>query len=265
MKQLFPLTFAVLLFGCQQPAPSANTPTKADSTVITADQENENDGIIRPDQAIPAGFLTDSVQYFDDTLNFQVTKIYAYPAEVAHAAYKQQVQQMIDTAFRNFENKVKQYVKEDSGPDTRSPYDSPYMFDATPINYYQDDHVVSIRYVVSTMTAGAVHAISGLVSVNYDKTTKKRITADNYFSLKTSTDSNLIVSVLDESFGELRTQMQGQDSPWVFYGISHLDFNIRKDSVCFNFPDYMLGQGPSMIDHKVHKSKLSSMINPDYR
>jgi hypothetical protein len=264
MKELFLLTFAALLFGCPRAAPSANRQTEFDSTVMIV-EEPLFEVPVTSDLKIPPGILTDSILYFDSTLNLQVTRIYAYTVDTSQSAYKRQAYVMIDSIFLRFEKQVKEYAKEYGGPAAKSHYASPYMFDATPVNYYQDDRVVSIRYIVSTKTAGAVRDISGLLSVNYDKKTKNRITVDNYYSFKNRTDSNLIVSVLDKSFAIFREYQRTSHTPWIFYGIDHLDFNIRKDSVCFNFPSYILGQGHSLLEYEVHKSELSGVINPDYR
>lgn len=237
MKYFVPIILAAILYSCHPVAPSA---TAAVADTIVQEENGDNDESLHYDISIPPGIQLDS------TKNQQVNITYAYPNDT----YKQLVKQTIDTALAEFKKEENGHVS---------------YFEATPVNYYYDDKIVSIRYVISGMSEGAAHPITMLKSVNYDQQRQQAIALADYFSFQTRSDSNLIISILDEEYLELRESLTLEDNPWEFYDISHLDFNIRKDSVCFNFPDYKLGQGPTMMEYKVHRSRLQNLIKPIYR
>jgi hypothetical protein len=242
MKYLLLMLLTAGLFGCEQPAPV---------TIVEKEDSTEQDGTILQDVSIPAGIKTDTTSHNDKELNLYI--IYAYPTDAAESGFMQQLYLAIDTSLTVFKKTI---LPGDDGVNT---------FDATPINYYNDDHIVSIRYIFSSMNAGAVHGVTGMQSFNYDKHRNQPITRDDYFKFATKADTNRIIKILDEEFLELRESVTLENNGWEFYGLSHLDFNIRKDSVCFNFGDYQLGQGPGMLEYRVAKSRLGGLIREGYR
>jgi len=179
------------------------------------------------------------------------------------SGYKALVYRIVDTAFQQFTNSVKKDQAE-NGQDTDMAAAGTNSFQVTPLNFYLDNNIVSIRYLFSSNTSGAAHAVNGLRSINYDIASAEAFTVNDYFSFATRNDSDLIVNILDEQFKYLRDEMTDTD-PWTFYNINKLDFNIAKDSITFNFPDYALGQGPTMLDYKVSKTRLVNLIHQRYR
>lgn len=263
MKNFLLLLLNVMLFSCQQTTHAPATLPKADTTQVADNEEAENNGHLQKDMIIPEGIKTDTLKNFDSTLAFDVSVIYAYPTDASQTTYRELLHKAIDPELKKFQLSVAKAIKEEGGPESALQAAIPNYFDASPCNYYQDDKIVSIRYILSNMTAGAVHPVSWIVSVNYDKQNKKPITLHDYFKFESKRDTDLIINLLDEEFEDLRDHAP-LDSPWQFYGMDHLDFHIRKDAVYFNFADYQLGQGPSMMEYAIKKSKLANLIQPEY-
>lgn len=268
MKHILLLTISIGLFGCntQHPAAKKLSEDKRDTVKIQDSIEEASDYRgIEADTVIPAGIGIDSLRYTDSSLYLVVDIRYAYPTDESMAAYRQLLTKAIDTVFTAFKQSVTRTTHEDP-PDPETAYESLQHneFSVFPVNFYQDNYIVSIRFGFSTFTAGAVHPVSYLVSINYDKQARKVISVNDYFNIKNSGDSSLMISLLDKEFVSLRRNMQNDD-PWAFYGVSRIDFNVSKDFVTFNFGDYVLGQGPTMLEYKVSKPELISLINPSYR
>jgi hypothetical protein len=225
------LFLAVILFGC------TNISTKKPSAVT---------------DTLP-NVPVDTVSYKDSSLNITI-KI-AYPNSIPQ--YKELVKTVLDTALAEFKNDVAKNTEEVST-------DAPNSFYAGPDTFYEDDKIVSTRFVISVYFSGGAHSISKYLSINYDKRKKKQIFVADYFSFKTNKDSSLITGMLERDYSFYSEHTSDGDL-WNFYRVSHIDFNISKDSLSFNFSDYELGQGPTLADSKVSKRELGSVIRSAYR
>lgn len=236
MKYFIPIVLAALLFGCQG------------ADVV---EKEVQDGSVRKDMIVPAGVKTDTSRHTEPALQLYI--VYAHPTDASEAGFMQLFAGAVDSALIAFKNTIAH------APGLMN------HFEVTPANYYNDDRMVSIRYIFSTMHAGADQGMADMLSFNYDKQRNQPITWDDYFNISTKADSNLIVKILDEEFLELRESMSLEDNGWAYYGLGRVDFNIRKDTVCFNFAAYQLGQGPDMMEYRVAKSRLGRLIRPVYR
>ena len=261
MKCFLSVSLAILLSACHTKIPvvKSNQLVQADTTHIN----NEGDFfdyslMIQGDSALPTGFVADSVSFKDSTLQITADLMYAYPTSLSE--YKELVVRTVDTTFKEFQKSIEKNIK-----DTSSLSEDEYtQFSMGPLNFYQDDNIVSVRFITFIYATGAAHAISGLRSVNFDKRTSTPFKVNEYFTFKTSEDSNLIIKVLNKKFYDLEGNL-AEGNPWKFYHLNNIDFNLTKDTICFNFSDYALGQGPSMMNYKVSKKELTSIINPQYR
>jgi hypothetical protein len=266
MKYIRLLSIAIWLFGCNAKQPAGQQAAAGKQVIVNIGDSSEEPDYsgIEPDAVIPAGIRIDSIQYMDSTRFLAVDIKYAYPADGAMDAYKQLLTRSIDTMLQTFKHSLDS-MGEEYKPDPETAFEplQHHEFAVSPINFYQDANIVSIRFCISETTAGATHSMNYLASVNYDKRTQKLFSGSDYFNIKTSSDSNLLISLLDKSFRDLREG--ATDNPWTFYGLSHVDFNVTNSTVTFNFADNALGQGPSMIDCKVNKPELISLINSSYR
>ncbi|MVT45061.1 hypothetical protein GO495_31025 [Chitinophaga oryziterrae] len=265
MKYSLFLYLAILLSACHTKTIIAkkNQPVQADTTHTNNEEDSFDYNImIKGDSALPKGFAVDSVSFQDSRLQITADLMYAYPPSLS--AYKQLVARTIDTAFKEFKTSIEKSIKESTAETLSLSEDEYTQFSVEPLNFYQDDNIVSLRFIISMYTPGAAHAISELRSVNFDKRTSKLFKANDFFTFKTSEDSSLLIKIFNRRFDNLEENL-AEGNPWKFYNISDIDFNLTGDTICFNFSDYALGQGPSMMNYKVSKKELVSIINPQYR
>ncbi|MBV8255141.1 MAG: hypothetical protein JO154_21240 [Chitinophaga sp.] len=241
-----------LLLICCHPKQSGDSSTVVDSTIAVND--------------ISANFKIDTISYQDTAYHLAVDIAYAYPKDDASGVYKSLVTSTIDSALADFKNEIRKIWKEEGEDEDKSNFDglSHNMFDAAPATCYSDDNIISTSFSIGISHAGAVHGFNGVHSINFDKRSQKVITFNDYFRIKTTTDSVLILLALDEAFGGLRKELKPNNS-WEFYGLNDSNFGILKDSLVFNFSDYQLGQGPSMTNCKVSKHQLISLIQAPYK
>ncbi|MBO9728359.1 MAG: hypothetical protein J7623_06940 [Chitinophaga sp.] len=266
MKYIILLPIAIWLFACNNGhhAPNKKMSAQAsfDSTPGTDDTTEDEEYGIDEDEVMPPGFSKDSVHYWDSALRLDVTIIHAFTTDGSMAGYSALVNRSLDTALQECREPLMSAAKEQA-PDPETADEEKNEFVAFPLNYYQDENIVSVRFGVSMNSSGASHAISYLKSVNYDKKSQKPVEAGDYFIVKNSHDSSLLIKLMDRRYKVLRDHTS--DDPWTFYGLSHIIFNVSKDTVTFSFGDYALGQGPSMMEYRVSKQELMSVINPRYR
>ena len=266
MKYIILLSAAIWLFSCNtNHLPARNDAVyKTDSVYVNDSSEEVEDNDIKEDTIIPAGIGIDTIQYMDSQRSLAVNIRCAYPTDGAKDRYRELVLRTIDKGYQAFKQSLEKSGEEHAAdPEAAYNPSQHHKFAVMPVNFYQDANMVSIRFCITETTAGGVHAMNYLTSINYDKRTQKELLASDYFNIKTHSDSSLLISLLDKSFRVLREHTT--DDPWTFYGLSHIDFYVTRNIITFNFGDYALGQGPSMVDCKIKKPELISLINPGYR
>jgi len=240
-----------LLLICCHPKDIGKHPTDTDSTA--------NDDI-------PANFKIDTIAYKDTTYHLAVDIAYAYPKDDAAGAYKSLVTSTIDSALNDFKNEIRKVWDKEGEDEDKSDFDGLWYntFDAGPAFCYSDDKTISTSFAIGYSHAGAVHPFYYVHSINFDKRTQKVITVNDYFQFKTKADSNLIIHALDAEYVDLRKELKNENA-WEFYGLKDITFGILKDSLVFSFADYQLGQGPSMMNCKIGKQQLISLIQAPYK
>lgn len=263
MKYIPLLVIAVLLLACHAKHPSVkhSQVSKVDSIKPADSLKSDTvDGWIGTIDSTHAGFKMDSVSSLNKALNLSISLVYAYPQDDSQGIYKRLVYHTIDTALNAFKKELTAYIKKEPSSDLPG---LPNDFEALPVNFYEDNNIVSVRFIISSST-GATVLISELASINFDKRTHKAFSVKDYFDFKTREDSSLIINILEAAYSGLSKEST-QRNLWDFYYIDGIDFNIKRDSISFNFSDYTLGQGPSMTAYKVSKERLKSLIRPGYQ
>lgn len=265
MKYIILLPIAIWLFACNNghrtpDKPISHTPAIDTTTHSASENEGDDEPLgIAEDAYVPPGFRLDTVHAVDSALQLDIAVIHAVTAD---KRYNDLVNSAVDTALQEFRKDLASGPL-DAEPNPLLGEDGLNRFEAFPLNYYQDQRMVSVRYAVSVNTSGAAHPIRYFKTVSYDKESEQSIKVNDYFNIKSSSDSSLLIRLMDREFKELREH--SSNDPWSFYGLSRIDFFITKDAVVFNFAHYALGQGPSLVGYKVNKQELISVINPRYR
>jgi len=211
---------------------------------------------------VPKGFSADTLNRIEKLLNLNTSIVYLYLSDTSQIKLKYIVYKTINAKLKEFKKELSKTSKNEQNQ-LDSEYDLPNIFDAFYDSYYEDNKIVSIRYIISFSYSGGVHPFTEYASINYDKETQRLFSFKDYFNIQTPKDSLLILAPLEKDFGEF-SEVLANRNLWDFYNLNDGNFSIQKDSISFNFNDYAIGQGPSMLDCKISKRELKNIIKSNY-
>jgi hypothetical protein len=129
-------------------------------------------------------------------------------------------------------------------------------FTAIPISVFEDSKIISYSFVVYSYFSGGAHPVMMFYSYNYDILNQKHLNFDDFFILKSKSDTtyftDLITKAIDKE-GIVMTRIKNQD------------FNIEKDTISFNFGDYEIGgYADGIMQGRIKKSILNDKIIKSY-
>ncbi len=135
-------------------------------------------------------------------------------------------------------------------------------FEIRPETGFIDPWISSTLYTISVQYAGAVHPWTYYHAMNYDFIRKREVSFKTYFPLRTAEDSSELRKIIGK-------RLLGEDSLFeenqVFEnGLLSGIFNIENGSIRFDYSDYVLGQGPSLVSTTIAKKDLLQFISEEY-
>ncbi len=269
MKYFFHFILTIILFGCNNSntKSTVDKSNKADTVKITdtTNRAKTEHSQIAPQTSatLPKEFSADTINRKDTSLNFNTDIVYLYLKDTTQIKLKQLVYKIINSKLQEFKKQLSKPAKDKANP-LNADADLPSSFEAFYDNYYEDNNIASIRYIISVYFSGGVHPFAEYVSINYDKKTKKIFSSKDYLNVKTSKDTLLILTPLEKAFGLLSENL-ANGNLWGFYKLNDDNFTITKDSISFNFSDYAIGQGPSMLDCKISRNEIKNIVKLNYR
>ena len=239
-----------MLLGCSE----ANNTRKIEQPENNAEKSKEiilnSISAMIPPISLPQWFKLDTIQQIDSTRNLAI--FYSLP----NSKYKE-IDKMVKT---DIESQLFDFVK---SLDHEILADKSILntinsdFQAEPVSIFVDDKIISYLYIVSYYHGGAVHPMTMYYSLNFNKTTKKRLKDSDFWNIKTKADSTFVTNLITESINQKGI---------VVNDFKKLDYNIEKDSISFNFDDYEIASyAAGIIRGKIAKKKLIDKINLKYR
>lgn len=244
------LIAALTLIACHQPVSkniSPVSPPDSAKAVPAPPVQNPFD--------LPDGFSIDSIKTNDTSRKMEVTVYlpkYTQPNEfdtIAHGYIRKLLGQFttgVDSAVKD------RLVSPDQFGST---------FDARPVGVYKNKRLASYCIIIGTYTAGNAHGFDQFYSLNYDLDAKKSIKPTDYFVLNTHNDRKALLDLINHSI--VRSDA---DRPVdTLKSLEHIQYNVEKDSVSFNFNDYDIApysSGPIRV--KIAKEKMKTLIAPTY-
>lgn len=124
-------------------------------------------------------------------------------------------------------------------------------------NVFEDKTFISYNFINSQYFGGSAHGMSRYKCYNYDIKKGKCINFNDYFSLKTKQDTLSFLNLLTKRINREAVEVNNLEG---------IKFNIRKDSISFNFDDYEIASySEGLIQVRVSKREVQNLINSNYR
>lgn len=105
-------------------------------------------------------------------------------------------------------------------------------FRANLISGFEDSLYVSFCFRISDYAAGSVHGMHQYETFNFEKSSGKRLTFSDLFSVKTASDSMFMCDLITESIGM---------GPLNHISVYDYDYNLNEEYLVINFDAYEVG------------------------
>lgn len=246
MKTVTIILFLIGLWGCGQQK-SRNSNAKAQDTLTQEKRNVEKETKVLE---LPLGFRLDTLHNIDKSRNLET--FVSVPIS-GISEVDERVKSEIDTQKNDFVKSLDKMIKEDKGILTTVNSD----FHAEPISVYKGKRIVSYLFIVSYYHGGAVHPMTMYYSFNFNLQTKKTVTFDDYFDVKTKADTTYFIDNI--------TKAINREGIYVSK-LKDIDFNIENDTISFNFDDYEIASyAEGILRGRINKNKLNDRIKTTYR
>jgi len=134
----------------------------------------------------------------------------------------------------------------------------PSYFYAKPVQVWTNNNLVSCSFIIKKYLVESSHPVDSYCSFNFDRIKLKLIAFNDYFVIKSKTDSVFLINELKNAIDESKEVTLNK-----IYGF---DFAIIKDTIKFNFGDYEIGPYVNgTIQASILKNDLMKIINKSYR
>jgi hypothetical protein len=197
---------------------------------------------------IPKGFSLDTIVYFDSL------KI----ADIDILLPLSGIKELDDRIAEEANKRKTEFLKNlDLTYDPKEADPMHSWFDMSVNSIYESETIISYRFCVGIYDSYAAHPLCDFYSYNYNRKTGKEITFQNYFDVQEPSDTSLILNLINTGIGMPEVQCNE---------IKNIDFNVRRDTISFNFDDYEISDyAHGMIEAPVDKKQLISLIRIQYR
>jgi hypothetical protein len=141
------------------------------------------------------------------------------------------------------------------------------VFEFRPETSQLDAAIHSTLYTLAINYTGSVHPNTFFYAQNYEYRKHKAISFGDYFLLKGAADTSALANLIDSRLSDPEEDRDsasaGSDNflPLLVPAV----FNLEGDSICFDYGDYALGQGPGVLSVCIERKALLRFINPEYR
>ena len=244
MRKLIAVLFVVCFCKCSCPKSESIVTENVDSLQWISMLTNED--AIYISVQIPEGFFLDTLQQFDNERKMGIFLV----MPVFDIEDMEEINRVVKAGIEEQKN---QFIAELG--EVITGFVNEFYF--VPISIYQDEKIISYSFVMSCYHAGAVHPVSFYQSFNFDAKTKKSIDFEDYFILKTKTDSVFFTDIITKSINREGVFLDT---------LYNLDFNIEKDTISFDFSTYEIAcYAAGLIQAKIHKKELYGRIRANYR
>jgi len=197
---------------------------------------------------VPEGFSLDTINYFDST------KV----AEIDILLPVSGIKTLDDRMRREAESRKKEFLKDIVGEgDSGMEFGSGSSFFMEINSIYATDSIISYCFHVSVYSANAAHPFNSYYSYNYNRITGKEITFNDYFDIRSREDTIFLINLLTKIIA-----IEGVSVDEV----KDMDFNLRQDTVSFNFDDYEIASyAIGVIEAPIAKKELTPVIKKEYQ
>jgi|GEM_PF-1219331 len=192
---------------------------------------------------LPNNFKIDSVKTFDEKTN---TKTFIYLPVSDNAKINSEIDKEIEIRKKSFFKKVEDNIKEGFYNELGS------EFIVTPISVFVDNNLYSYCFMIDFYINPAPHGKTEFYTFNYDISKNKELKFNDFFNIKTAEDSANFKNQITNQINKKGIQLNE---------IYDLKFNLKKDSIYFNFDNYEIASyAEGIIRAKFKKDELSRFI-----
>ncbi|MEO0897913.1 MAG: hypothetical protein AAFY71_16010 [Bacteroidota bacterium] len=236
--------FCLLIFciSCQKATPDNSDKGKEEVSTDSVAAKPEKESVL-------------SLSVFTDSLDFKnptLTGVISYP-QIGLPSLDSIVEHEIQSMMRKYRAELKNMMDEDMLDEDIST--SGLWVETEEIEF--DGPVVSYRIYESTMMAGAAHPVHSYLEYNFSKKENRLLEFKDIFNLPTEEDSLSLIKLINQHFPDDYAELRGKYD----YG-----FNLKGDSISFNFDSYEVGPyAIGMPRSVIAKSELGAFLHEDYQ